>query len=70
MNINHRPPVLVPVDHRAEVEEMSKAALMDLVWWLCASRPALPTTLDEFRFQRRRVEIMRQDWHREDAPPK
>jgi hypothetical protein len=32
MNLKNQPPVFVPAEHRAELEQMSKAALMDLVW--------------------------------------
>lgn len=29
-----KPPVLVPVEYREEIERLSKAALMDMVWSL------------------------------------
>lgn len=32
MNLRAKPPVFVPTRFRAEIEHMSKAALMDLVW--------------------------------------
>ena len=32
MNLNAKRPVFVPQEHWAEVEKMSKAALMDMVW--------------------------------------
>lgn len=35
MNINAKTPVFVPAEYRAEIEELSKAALMDVVWDYC-----------------------------------
>lgn len=32
MHLNAKPPIFVPPEHRAEVEKLSKAALMDMVW--------------------------------------
>jgi hypothetical protein len=32
VNINNKPPVFVPAEFRDEIERMSKAALMDMVW--------------------------------------
>ena len=32
MHVNSKRPVLVPVEHWAEIEKLSKAALMDLVY--------------------------------------
>lgn len=32
MNLKNQPPIWVPQQHRAEVEKLSKAALMDMVW--------------------------------------
>jgi hypothetical protein len=32
MNLNNKPPVFVPHEHWAEIEKLSKAALMDMVW--------------------------------------
>jgi hypothetical protein len=32
MNLKNQPPVYVPDEHRAEIERLSKAALMDMVW--------------------------------------
>ena len=46
MNLQNRPPIFVPSEFRAEIEALSKAALMDLVWDLasvcgiCADDPA------------------------------
>lgn len=32
MNLKNRPPIFVPHKHRAEIEKLSKAVLMDMVW--------------------------------------
>jgi hypothetical protein len=32
MNLKNQPPVYVPDEHQAEIEKLSKAALMDMVW--------------------------------------
>lgn len=32
MNLKNRPPIFVPRAFRDEIEKLSKAALMDLVW--------------------------------------
>jgi hypothetical protein len=32
MNLKNQPPVYVPDEHIAEIEKLSKAALMDMVW--------------------------------------
>jgi hypothetical protein len=32
VNLNNKPPVFVPQEHWAELERLSKAALMDMVW--------------------------------------
>ena len=32
MHLNAKPPVFVPACHRIEIEKLSKAALMDMVW--------------------------------------
>lgn len=32
MNLKNRPPIFVPSAHIAEIEKLSKAFLMDLVW--------------------------------------
>lgn len=32
MHLKNRPPVFVPQEYRAEIEKLSKAALMDIVW--------------------------------------
>jgi hypothetical protein len=32
MHLKNQPPVYVPDEHQAEIEKLSKAALMDMVW--------------------------------------
>lgn len=32
MNLKNQPPIFVPREHWREIEELSKAALMDMVW--------------------------------------
>lgn len=32
MHIRNKPPVFVPAEYRAEIEQLSKAALMDVIW--------------------------------------
>lgn len=32
MNLKNQPPLFVPREYRAEIEKLSKAALMDIVW--------------------------------------
>ncbi len=36
MNLKNQPPVLVPEAYQPEIEKLSKAALMDLVWSFAA----------------------------------
>lgn len=58
MNLKNKPPVFVPRCYAAEVEKMSKAALMDLVWDLAV---ALTGTEDEpavMKTVRERAEIV------------
>lgn len=35
MHMKNQPPEIVPTQYRAAMEKLSKAALMDLVWYLC-----------------------------------
>lgn len=32
MHLNAKPPVFIPDEYQAEIEKLSKAALMDMVW--------------------------------------
>jgi len=35
MHLAAKPPVFVPAEYRNEIEKLSKAALMDMVWDYC-----------------------------------
>ena len=52
MNLKNRPPVFVPAEHRAEVEQLSKAALMDMAWDYAKQLAGPASTIDEFRARR------------------
>ena len=64
MNLKHQPPVFVPFEFRAEIESMSKAALMDMVWDFAFERAGeMPdAAMTEIR---KRREII--DTHRKQA---
>jgi hypothetical protein len=71
MHLKNQPPVLVPTDFRAEVEGLSKAALMDIAWSY-ATRSAghegnLFFILLEFRRERDAVLAVRKQ-SKEPAP--
>jgi hypothetical protein len=36
MNLKNKPPIFVPVRFRREIEQLSKAALMDIAWNLAS----------------------------------
>ena len=56
MNLKNQPPVLVDPAYRSEVEELSKAALMDIAWSFavrCCGVEGLPRqAMEEFRRER------------------
>ena len=55
MNLNAKRPVFVPREHWEEVEKMSKAALMDMVWDYAKQLSGTDSddgALDEFRTRR------------------
>lgn len=58
MNLKNQPPVFVPVKFCAEIEQLSKVALMDMVWDYATQLAMTPTSdetaMDEFR-QRREI---------------
>jgi hypothetical protein len=56
MNLQNRPPIFVPPEHCAEVEKLSKAALMDMVWDY-ATQIGLGAPVEEFR-KRREIILM------------
>jgi hypothetical protein len=52
MHMNAKRPVLVPKEYWAEIEKLSKAALMDIVWdyaQRCASAQNHEAIMDELR---------------------
>ncbi len=54
MHLKNQPPVFVPDQYRAEIEKLSKAALMDMVWDFatrCSGGDSLAsnTIMDEVR---------------------
>lgn len=59
MNLKNQPPLFVPREYRAEIEKLSKAALMDIAWDFaqrCAAQDpawnenaALRQIMEEFR---------------------
>jgi hypothetical protein len=44
MNLKNKPPIFVPDEYRAEIEKLSKAALMDLAWDFALSHSDGPET--------------------------
>ena len=56
MDPNHQPPIFVPDQFRAEIEKLSKAALMDIAWNLavqCSGEDCpRTTTIATFRTER------------------
>ena len=56
MNLKNKPPIFVPAQYRAEVEQLSKAALMDMVWDYARQLSMTPSddaaALAEFRERR------------------
>lgn len=61
MNLKNQPPVFVPYEFRAEIEKLSKAALMDMVWdyafQISGERP--DAAMEEFRNRREIVNTHR-----------
>lgn len=57
MNLKNKPPVFVPAQFQVEIEKLSKAALMDMVWDYAQSCSAADVmnddaTMAEFRKRR------------------
>ncbi len=54
MNLKNQQPVFVPFEFRAEVEKLSKAALMDMVWDYATQMQEVTDhgAIDEFRRRR------------------
>lgn len=62
MHLHAKPPALVPQEHSREIEKLSKAALMDMVWSFsvrCAGTEDADTVMSEFRREREAVEAAR-----------
>lgn len=68
MNLKNQRPVFVPEQYQAEIEKMSKAALMDMVWDYAAQiagvdgghPQAIDAAMQEFRARREIVLTHRQ----------
>lgn len=60
MNLKNQPPVFVPERYQAEIEKLSKAALMDMIWDYAAQisgvdgghPQAVEAVMTEFRSRR------------------
>ena len=52
MHLRAKPPVFVPREHQAELERLSKAALMDMVWDYATQLAGDGPTIEEFRRRR------------------
>lgn len=63
MHVNSQKPVLIPFEFRSEIERLSKAALMDMVWdyafQIGEERP--DAAMDEFRKRREIILIHRKN---------
>jgi hypothetical protein len=72
MNLKNQPPIFIPREHWREIEQLSKAALMDMVWDYAMQvggagendAAVQKATLEEFR---RRREIVLEH-RKQDAP--
>lgn len=60
MHLNAKPPVFIPDEYQAEIEKLSKAALMDMVWDYATqiSETPLSDTMIMEEFRRRREIIL------------
>jgi hypothetical protein len=63
MNLKNQPPLFVPFEFRAEIEKLSKAALMDMVWDYAfqISGEAPDAAMEEFRNRREIIEAHRRN---------
>jgi len=62
MNLKNRPPIFVPAEYRDEIEQLSKAALMDIAWDYAqqvAGTQHAPAVIEEFRKRRAVIELHR-----------
>ena len=68
MHANARPPIFVPPEFRSELEQLSKAALMDVVWDYCIRAGETPAgAMESFRQTREIIEHYRNDAKREKS---
>jgi hypothetical protein len=59
MHIRNKPPAIVPDAYRHELEELSKAALMDLAWALGCEVDQSQPTMDTIRHYIAKVKRIR-----------
>lgn len=69
MNLKNQPPISVPEQYQAEIERLSKAALMDMVWNLanrCSGGDGLShfRVMEEVRSTRDTILNHRKQWHK------
>ena len=62
MNLKNQPPVFVPYEFQREMETLSKAALMDMVWDYAFQLAGgqFISTMDEIRNRREIIQAHRQ----------
>lgn len=65
MNLKNQPPIFVPNQFRAEIEELSKAALMDLVWDYATTSASSSDPSAVIANLRDRIGVIQ--WHRKSA---
>ena len=62
MHVRAKPPIFVPEQFRAEIESLSKAAPMDLVWDLCfpsvVTEGGMTNDAEVMDYLRERIEII------------
>jgi hypothetical protein len=70
MNLKNKPPVFVPRKYWKELETLSKAALMDMVWDYAnqIGGPTEEETLEEFRKRRYLILLYRKQGFPGDEP--
>lgn len=71
MHLKNQPPVFVPEEFQAEIEKLSKAALMDMVWDYAmqiagGENQGVSITMDEFR-KRREIILTHRSRSKRDA---
>jgi len=63
MHLKNKPPVFVPICYRGEMEKLSKAALMDMVWdyaFQMSGANLVDDAMEEFR-KRREIVMAHRD---------